>query len=71
MAQFEKFVLLPKTLQLVLCKMTKPAGKLHYLNPLPQGRNIDLSKVKALPDDNCYVAQMMGFLFHGAENIVG
>ena len=41
------------------------------LNPLPKDKILDLSKFKALAEDNFNVAKMVQFYYDREENIVG
>ena len=42
-----------------------------WLNPLPNEKTLDVTKLKAFADDKLNVAKMTIFLFNRAENIVG
>ena len=43
---------------------------METLNPLPNNKFLDMTKLKAFADDKLYVAKMTIFLFHIAENTV-
>ena len=42
----------------------------YYINPLPNGKILDWSKLKALADNKINVAEMMIFLSDWVENIL-
>ena len=42
-----------------------------YFNPLPDGKILDVTKLKAFADDKINVAQMMVSVFDRIENTVG
>ena len=46
-------------------------GKFHSLNPLPDDKILDWSKLKAFADDNLNVAKKVISLHDRVENIVG
>ena len=43
----------------------------YHFNPLPHGKILDLSKLKAFADDSFKVSQMVQFCIDRVENIVG
>ena len=53
------------------CRKCQVQTLVKTLNPLPKGKILDWSKLKAFADDKIIVTEMMIFLPNRIENIVG
>ena len=71
-ARYEQFLLFPQCFQKA-CFPGASKGVIgwEWVNRLPHGKILDLSKLKAIADDYFSVAQVVQFFSDRVENVVG